>query len=508
MPAPTLPVVKVRLRRVVSTAQTEAVPILIVGLLAFLVAANLGGFFTTDTWLALVSGRELADHGLPATDTLTAWSAGDRWIDQQWLGQLALYGLHTVGGLRLVASTHALLVIAPFAAAVACARRRGASARSTVIIGVLALEPLLIVAGNIRTQSFAFGLFVIVLWLLASDARAPSGRVFWTIPTLVLWSNVHGSAILGVALVILAGLLSLAHALRAGDKRSRSALGRPLLLVALACAALLASPYATQLPSYYESTLLNSQFHTLVSEWGPPSPSLTLLPFFVLCATALVVLGGAGARLAPFERVAIVATIVLALTAYRNLAWFGLAATMLLPAAMGATSASDARPPRPAAAVSAAVGALAVVATLLAVARLDATLRERYPPAALDAVSRAAGAEPAVRVFADLLYADWLLWQQPELAGRLSFDARLELLSAAELRRIARFDLQIGADWRAAAGDARLFVLQAREHPLAGLPATWSVLLGERHARKLYGDTDVAVILAAGRRAPEPRPVP
>ncbi len=35
------------------------------------------------------------EHGLPRRDTLTIVSEGRHWIDQQWLGQLALYGLHT-----------------------------------------------------------------------------------------------------------------------------------------------------------------------------------------------------------------------------------------------------------------------------------------------------------------------------------------------------------------------------------------------------------------------------
>ena len=43
-----------------------------------------------DSWLALVGGREIVRHGLPSHDTLSALGHGRQWIDQAWLGQLAL----------------------------------------------------------------------------------------------------------------------------------------------------------------------------------------------------------------------------------------------------------------------------------------------------------------------------------------------------------------------------------------------------------------------------------
>ena len=39
-------------------------------------------------------------------------------------------------------------------------------------------------------------------------------------------------------------------------------------------------------------------------------------------------------------------------------------------------------------------------------------------------------------MLADDRHADWLLWLRPELAGRIAYDVRFELFSAAELERI------------------------------------------------------------------------
>src|SRR5262249_37878440 len=63
-----------------------------------------------DGWMALLSGRLVAEHGLPSHDTLTVWAHGRTWVDQQWLAQLALYGLDRFGGLPLALLVHAFLV--------------------------------------------------------------------------------------------------------------------------------------------------------------------------------------------------------------------------------------------------------------------------------------------------------------------------------------------------------------------------------------------------------------
>src|SRR5439155_25681604 len=57
--------------------------------LAAVVVAAPASMIAPDTWLALVDGRLIAQHGLPHTDHLTVWTAGVRWVDQQWLASWA-----------------------------------------------------------------------------------------------------------------------------------------------------------------------------------------------------------------------------------------------------------------------------------------------------------------------------------------------------------------------------------------------------------------------------------
>src|ERR1700723_4703517 len=63
-----------------------------VALLGFLPSA-----FNVDSWLALVTGRELWQSGLPHHEVLTSMSLGKTWVDQQWGAQLATYALYLAG---------------------------------------------------------------------------------------------------------------------------------------------------------------------------------------------------------------------------------------------------------------------------------------------------------------------------------------------------------------------------------------------------------------------------
>ena len=214
-----------------------------------------------DSWLTLVSGREVAENGIPKTDTLTVWTKGVPWIDQQWLGQLIFYGAHALGGFKLVMLLHAAALVTALGIALAASRSLGASVKSASLVAAVCmlLAPW---ALAMRTQTLAIPLFVALLWLLAADSRSPSRRVYLVFPLLVLWANIHGTVTLACALVAVRGV-TVALSRREGPKRLRAT-----LLIALPFAALLASPYATELVGYYRTVLVSPMMRTFVAEWG------------------------------------------------------------------------------------------------------------------------------------------------------------------------------------------------------------------------------------------------
>ncbi|MGH3041273.1 MAG: GtrA family protein [Gaiellaceae bacterium] len=429
-----------------------------------------------DSWLTFLNGREIARNGLPSTEHLTVFAAGERWIDQQWLAHLAFYGAVAGAGLKAALLLHVALLAAAFTLALAAARRLGASARSVFWIGAASffLAPWM---WQLRSQSFAYVLFVATLWLLARDARTPSRRVFLVLPLLILWANLHGSVVLGAGLVVLRGLTS-------GWRR------RTLALLALPPLCVLASPYGPALVGYYRHMLLGPEFARIVGEWRPPTFPQAW-PFFLLALVAVWLLARSGGRVSPFEKLAVGGTIVAGMLAIRNITWFALAWLVIVPAALeavrplGTTLRRPGRPLR----VLAWAGAVAIpVTAAVMLASPTKVYESRWPEPALAAVSEAVEADPGATIFASERYADWLLWRRPELAGKVAFDVRFELYDDDQLRALFRYHNRIGADWPAAAAGYDLIVLDRLADRELEAP-----LLESPGARRLYVDELVSV---------------
>jgi hypothetical protein len=428
----------------------EALLVLSVASFVIALVLRLPGQVNQDAWLALLAGREIVRGGLPAQDTLTAWTLGEAWIDQQWLAHVAFYGLFALGGLALVCVVHAVLTGGAYAAAVAAARLRGGSGRSVLLLLPVCFWLLIFGSWQARTQSFAYLPFVGLLWLLAADSRSPSRRVFLALPLLVLWGNLHGSVVLAAGLVVLRGLL---------DLRRAPLRGAALTVLPLAC--LFASPYGLSVGGYYASTLFNPAFGAMLNEWMPTTLTPGTAPFFALGLLAVWLLGRCRERFTGFEALALLATFASGLLATRSVVWFALAAIVLLPSALdGVLSAAKPSAGLVRLNVALATGSVAALALLLAVtlARPAAWFERPYPPAAADAVASAAARHPSARVYADAKYADWLLWREPQLRGRIAYDIRFELLPTERIVQIYNFNNPGGA-WREPAGGHRVLVL-------------------------------------------------
>jgi hypothetical protein len=451
----------------------------VVGLFALYVVVVLAALSQTlvqDSWLTLVSGREIAQHGLPSTDTLTVWSHGKPWVDQQWLAQIAFYGLDRLGGIKLVLLTHAFLLGSAFAAALAVARRQ-ASQKSVVLVGAVCmfLAPW---ALQMRAQSFAPLLFVVLMGLLAADSRAPSRRVLLVLPILALWANLHGTAVLGAVLVVLRALT-----------RLRAAPGRRVESLALLAspALLVASPYGLSSIGYYHRMLTSPLLGKFLNEWRPSTPSSTTALFYVLAFAATALVARHVRALARFELFALVSLAASALLAVRSIVWFALACTILLPPLLDRELASRSSASRllPRGRLAPLVAPLAIVVAVAVVATRPAAWFERAFPADAVPALRHELRDPGVRVIADDRHADWLLWQLPELRGRLAYDVRFELFSPGQFRELIAYRGRAGTDWQAAGRGYALVVLDPTEVPPAAL---------RQYGRPLYRSDDLVVL--------------
>lgn len=409
------------------------------GLLLFVVglyAGALAGFgravVSVDSWLALVVGRLISAHGLPTHDTLTVFSHGRRWVDQQWLAQVAFYELERAGGIRLAVATHALLLVGSLAAATAVARRRGGGTRAVTIVTAVAFLPALISSFQLRTQSFAYPLFIALL-AIAVSRNLTWPRLAGGLGILCLWANLHGSVILGAALLALRGGTDLLGDVRA---RRRPSL-RALAATTLPWPCLLVTPFPSQIPHYYATTVFNSSFQYL-GQWQPTTLSLASLPLFVLAFGFVWLVARPGSRLSRIEKLAGLLLVVFALLAVRNWVWLALGAVALAPAALDRVSARTRRPvPIPLNQVCAVAGSLLAIIAAAILAVGHSSFNTTFPDSAAHAVARVAAANPQARIFASARWGDWLLWKEPQLEGRVAYDARAELFTSQQFKTIA-----------------------------------------------------------------------
>jgi hypothetical protein len=426
----------------------EGMSVATISLAVGAVATLLPVMLASDSWLSFVDGRLIVQHGLPHVDTLTRWTLGRHWIDQQWGAHVLLYevvahlGLSAALGLGLACIAAALTIIG-----IAARKLGGTPTRTAPVL----LVPLL-AAGwlvQLRAQSLALPLFAAVYALLVLDARRPRNRVLWVLPLLAVWANVHGSVALGAGLVVVRGLQLLGRR----DNRMRAA-----LLVVGAPLSLLASPYGTQLISYYRLMLLHPPLASVVAEWEPAAVSHTTSMFFVSAFVVCALWGGHRRALTGFESWALPILLVGGLLAIRNAVWFELAVAVALPRLLDAAWPSQVAPSDAIARLNRllAVTALTAVGLLVAyqLANVPALTRGTTPPAAAATIARAAG--PSGVVLADQAHADWLLWKEPSLAGRVAYDVRFELFTGPELTQLGLLGLGSPPIWRTCGSQARV----------------------------------------------------
>src|SRR5258705_4868922 len=89
-------------------------PGLVIALTAVL---SLRRFDNTDTWWHLAAGRWIVQHRrIPSLDPLS-FTAGDHpWVNVQWLFDVIIYGLHQLGGPKLLVIVSGLADFTPASA--------------------------------------------------------------------------------------------------------------------------------------------------------------------------------------------------------------------------------------------------------------------------------------------------------------------------------------------------------------------------------------------------------
>ncbi len=377
------------------------------------------------------AGNEiLAARALPSVDTWTFTVAGTPWLDQQWLAQVLLAAGHRLGGWELLAVVRAVAVAASTGLVVASSRARGASPRTASILALAAFA-LAAPALALRPQLLGIVLFAALLWLVAARERHP--RAYLMAPVLVaFWANLHGSFVLGPAILGYAWLSDVA-----AQRPARTSFA---VLVAGTLATLV-NPYLAGAWAYAAGIGANPAIAGQVAEWQRTSPlAMPGLLFYPSVAVAVFLMIRRRAVVAWPDWALLAAMAVLGAWAVRGVAWWAFAMAYLLAGALRAdTTELPARAPRASqvnAVTAAVLGVLIVVALPWWRPRDPLTGRAgllTYAPSGLAAQVAAltgagSGGAPR-RLVVPQTWGSWFEWAAPDAAYFI--DSRFELFPAS-----------------------------------------------------------------------------
>jgi len=284
-----------------------------------------------DFWFHLKTGEYIFKTGLiPRTDLFSFTNYGIPWIAHGWLSGVIFYGVYSRLGFNALIFIFAVLTAVAFWIAYRRSNAHPFVRGFAMLLGVWTVLPNIGVRPRVFTLLFAS----IYLAVLNRYARRGTGRLICLlVPLMVLWANLHGAFLIGLALVALTMLGILADAWCTGE-RLRPMLPRlgVLGLILLGCTlAALINPYGIGIYSETIEILRSPVYQQATVDWLSPDfhqPELFPLTLLVLLTVGALALSPKRAK--PSELLLFLALVYATLKMQRNAMVFALVAVPLL----------------------------------------------------------------------------------------------------------------------------------------------------------------------------------
>src|SRR4051812_17072328 len=250
-----------------STAAARAPLALWVGAAVYAVFVLAGNhlLIDPDTMWQITVGQWIIEHGtVPTTDVYSFTMRGQPWISTQWLAQVAYAGAYALAGWTGPVVLASICIAATFALlARYLAQRLNETTALVLIAAALALA-----VPHLLARPHVLALPVMVAWvgglIAAADRRgAPSLRL---LPLMMLWANLHGGFVLGLALVL---PIAADAVLNAQPPQRRSLALRWAAFGLAALAASCATPYGWNSLLASRKILALGEALPLIMEWRP-----------------------------------------------------------------------------------------------------------------------------------------------------------------------------------------------------------------------------------------------
>ena len=298
----------------------------VLGVLVFSTFQTLGD---PDTFLHLTIGQWIINHqAVPTVDYFSHSLPGEHWVAHEWLSALILvmaYQIGGWGGLVLLAASCLGLSLALLTAFLQ-KHMPPIYALLFTALAFFALATHLLV----RPHVLVWPLLVIWVGTLLHAAEHHLKPSYWLLFVMALWVNLHGSFILGLAIIFPIAFLAFQNS----SDQSRKILVRQwLIFIGLAFAICLVNPQGLA-GAIFPLQILNLEHLETIVEWMPYRFSgfnpLEILLFVYLVLALIGLL-----RMPIIAIVMLLGLLHMALTHNRYVSIFGLLSPMLIASAFG-----------------------------------------------------------------------------------------------------------------------------------------------------------------------------
>lgn len=370
-----------------------------------------------DTYWQIRIGQQILETGsLPRTDIFSFTMQGQPWISTQWLAQVLFAAAYARAGWAGPVVLTAASIAGAFAILAWFLRRRLDTAPALILL----MAALALASPHFLVRPHALAMPVMVAWIagLIAAADRKSTPSYWLLPLITLWANLHGSFILGLALI---GPIALDVVMKIDAPLRVRMLLRWFVFGLVALAASCLTPYGFEAILAARNILNLGAALPLIAEWRPTDFSrLGALEVCLLLGLGAVLLKG---LTLPLMRIVLVLGLLhMALAHVRNITVLAL----LLPIVIAAPLAARFGPREEASAKVARPCSVFVTAAMVAVIALSSFVIEtnRYAPVSNLAPAVAALKERGVsRILNDYDFGGYLIWAGIPVA----IDGRTEL---------------------------------------------------------------------------------
>ena len=264
--------------------------------LFFMIAGRSRLFKDPGTFWHTRVGDLVLERGYFKSDPFTFTHAGQHWIPHQWLGEVGMALAYRVAGLDTFLLLAATLLASLFTWLTLRLTRTGLHVS---VAGVIACVVLAATATHLHVRPIlATTVFLAVFTALLTDfddGRMRLARLLWLLPLTILWTNLHGGVLGGLASfgLVIVGWITWTILGWPTPVRSKSIAFRLMALLAVCCLSVLINPYFLVIPTTWLKIMQGSRIAAYLEEHQPLDPaSPNAFGLLALAALYLAVLAG------------------------------------------------------------------------------------------------------------------------------------------------------------------------------------------------------------------------